>query len=474
MLSKVREMDFYRKIPRDLTEASTHGSVLSIMAMIFMVTLFMLELWAFMATEYVSNVVVDPNMDSQLRINFNITVLDVPCEYATIDIVDVLGTRENNVTKNINKWQIDSSGVRRDFHGRNREQAEILHEDHHNLAQLHENGVHVVNLAESEFDQFLESHPHTFVDFYAPWCIWCQRLEPVWEAFAEEVEKQNLNVVVAKVNCVENSALCAKNQIRAFPMLKWFNKKEHLLPDYSSDRSVNAFVEFSKKHMSMEEQVKQMTPPQLEAHEATKKNHVVHPGCLMSGFLLVNRVPGNFHIEARSDYHNLNPFNSNLSHVVNWLSFGPMLNAKMTTRMKNLGTDKFSADAMTPMNENFYITSKLHQAFHHYINVVSTTVDAGKNSINPYQSIVGSKVKNNKNVLVYQMVQSSQVMQYSDDTIPEARFSYNLSPMSVTVTKKEKRFYEFITSICAVIGGTFTVVGLLSGFLSTIFKAKKI
>jgi hypothetical protein len=163
-----------------------------------------------------------------------------------------------------------------------------------------------------------------------------------------------------------------------------------------------------------------------------------------------------------------------LSHIVNWLSFGPMLNAKMTTRIKNLGTDKFSSEAMAPMNDNLYSTPKLHQSYHHYINVVSTSVDVGKNSVNPYQSIVGTKVKDDKNVLVYQMVQSSQVMQYSEDVIPEARFSYDLSPMSVTVTKKSKKFYEFITSICAVIGGTFTVVGLLSGFLSVIFKAKKI
>jgi hypothetical protein len=58
--------------------------------------------------------------------------------------------------------------------------------------------------------------------------------------------------------------------------------------------------------------------------------------------------------------------------------------------------------------------------------------------------------------------------------IPEARFSYDLSPMSVVISKKSKKLYEFITSICAVIGGTFTVVGLLSGFLGVIFKPKKI
>ena len=65
-------------------------------------------------------------------------------------------------------------------------------------------------------------------------------------------------------------------------------------------------------------------------------------------------------------------------------------------------------------------------------------------------------------------------MQYFEEDVPEARFSYDLSPMAVVITRKGKKWYEFITSICALIGGTFTVVGLISGFLSVIFKSKKI
>lgn len=289
MFSKFRDVDFYRRIPKDLTEASTHGSILSIVATIFMATLFFFELWAYLSAEYVSNVVIDPNMDSLLRINFNITVLDVPCEFATIDVIDVLGTREDNVTKNVNKWQIDSDGIRRDYHGRNRQQADILHEEGHDLEKLHANGIHAESIGDKDFDSYLAGNKYTFVNFYAPWCIWCQRLEPSWEAFAEAVEKERLPVKVARVDCVANAQLCQRNQIRAFPMLKFFKGKEHVLPDYSSDRSVNAFLEFVRTRLNIEDQVKQMSPEQLEAHEESKKEHVVHPGCLMSGFLLVNR-----------------------------------------------------------------------------------------------------------------------------------------------------------------------------------------
>lgn len=28
------------------------------------------------------------------------------------------------------------------------------------------------------------------VNFYAPWCPWCQRLEPTWEAVTQEVHRR--------------------------------------------------------------------------------------------------------------------------------------------------------------------------------------------------------------------------------------------------------------------------------------------
>mmetsp|Transcript_15649 Transcript_15649/g.46975 ORF Transcript_15649/g.46975 Transcript_15649/m.46975 type:complete len:90 (-) Transcript_15649:1269-1538(-) len=63
-----------------------------------------------------------------LRINFNVTMLDLQCEYATVDIVDALGTNSMNVTKNVEKWQLDAAGRRMIFQGRNREQKAIHHE----------------------------------------------------------------------------------------------------------------------------------------------------------------------------------------------------------------------------------------------------------------------------------------------------------------------------------------------------------
>jgi hypothetical protein len=77
-------------------------------------------------------------------------------------------------------------------------------------------------------------------------------------------------------------------------------------------------------------------------------------------------------------------------------------------------------------------------------------------------------------ILTYQMVASSQIMQYSDDDVPQAVFQYDLSPIAVSLRRKGKRWYEFLTSLLAIIGGTFTCLGLLSNFLGIIFKPKKL
>ena len=359
MFARIKDFDLYRKIPKDLTESTTHGTsllyntntkthftftipnllgtVLSFCASIFMLILFVAELWAFLSMQCVTNIVIDPNPDSLLRINFNITVVDLPCEFAVIDVVDVLGTRENNVSKNINKWQVDSVGLRRVYEGRNIEQRDLMHDVHHNLEDLHSNGIHAVTLSVPDFEPHLKQNEVTFVNFFAPWCIWCQRLEPVWEAFAERVDDEDLPVSIVKVDCVASPELCMNQKIQAFPSLRLFKGTVAQTPDFRADRTVDALMQFLEDRLALHKRVEGMDEHQLKAHmDELEENKDDHPGCLLSGFLLVNRVPGNFHIEARSKHHNLNPKMANLSHVVNSLTFGPVLLPKTARKLGDL------------------------------------------------------------------------------------------------------------------------------------------
>ncbi|CAM9175601.1 unnamed protein product, partial [Choristocarpus tenellus] len=166
MKSSIKTFDFYRKIPLDLTETTVQGALMSGCALFFMLVLFLCELRAFLTPEMYSTVSIDTNTDSRLRINFNITMLDLPCEFTSVDVLDVLGTNKINITKNIVKWHTDEKGIKREFHGRNREQETIKHDEHHRDIELaHEDGEHAIPLTLKNFKEFVDKNPNVIVDF---------------------------------------------------------------------------------------------------------------------------------------------------------------------------------------------------------------------------------------------------------------------------------------------------------------------
>ncbi|CAN0025498.1 unnamed protein product [Scytosiphon promiscuus] len=449
-MPSIKTFDFYRKIPLDLTETTLQGAVMSGCALFCMLILFLCELRAFLTPEVYSTVAIDSNQDSKLRINFNITMLSLPCDYATVDVLDLLGTNKVNMTKNIVKWHTDEDGFKREFHGRNKAQDNLKHDDHHrDLDLAHEDGEHAVPLTAATFTDFIEGNDNVMVDFYAPWCVWCIKLAPTWEAFAEEVERTLDNSLrVAKVDCVAERELCATQNLMAFPTMRFFKGGRPDGTDYSKDRSVSALIQYATAKVGDGSR-------KMRGFNRLKQDYA---GCQLSGFIMVNRVPGNFHIEARSAFHSIDPTAANVSHVVKSLKFG----TSVPTRGRRGNDPGMELEGLSSLEDRVYTVDALHTAPHHYIKVVST--------------FVGDRGTKEKGVdsLQYQMMVSSQNMPYDEDQVPEAKFSYDLSPMSVYIKQRRRKWYDFLTSVLAIVGGTFTVVGVLDNILFRVVKQKKI
>lgn len=461
--SAASSVDFYRRVPKDLTEATTLGAAMSVCAMCLMAILFSAETFAFAKSKIYTEIALDDNTAPQIQLNFNVTLFALHCDYVSVDVWDVLGTNKQNVTKNVEKWQVDADGYRKAFSGRNRETRELKYEEHEEtLEELHENGVHVTELAEhGDFHEFLDEHEMAFINFYAPWCMWCQRLHPTWEKFAEEVEDEEMPVGVANVDCVKHIQLCREEAIQAFPALRWYENGLFIEPGYKSDRTVAALISYSKRKLELSDKFQNWSAK--EKHKNKNQYRELYstpenPGCQVSGTLMVNRVPGNFHIEAKSKNHNLNAAMTNLTHRVNHLSFGEM--GKNPTRQvkRTLKQVPESLQQFTPLDETMFTTTKFHQAYHHYIKVVSTHLNLGSSSM----------------PTLYQFLEQSQIVNYDVVNVPEARFSYDLSPMSVVVGKTGRKWYDYLTSLSAIIGGTFTTLGLIDAVLYKVFKPKKL
>lgn len=445
---------------------------MSMAALGIMAILFFSETAAFARTKIVTSITLDENTQPQLRLNFNITMADVHCDYVSVDVWDALGTNRQNVTKNVEKWQLSEDGTTRLFSGRNREQRAVRDEEHdRTLEEMHEeDGVHAFDLKKDNFKGWIEENPMAFIDMFAPWCVWCQRLAPTWEKFAVEIKKLNMPVGVAKIDCMAESDLCRDEKVMAFPTLRWYENGKQITPEYKMDRTVQAMVAFAKRKLEMNEKFKDW---ELGAAargdsdaEIDKKRKLFsqsrpeHPSCQVSGHLMVNRVPGNFHIEAKSKNHNLNSAMTNLTHVVNHLSFGEPLDVQARRAKRILKQVPEEHKQFNPMDDSVYITKEFHQAFHHYIKVVSTHLNVGSSEANQ--------------MLTYQFLEQSQIVYYDVSNVPEARFSYDLSPMSVVVEKEGRKWYDYLTSLCAIIGGTFTTLGLIDAVLYKVFKPKKL
>lgn len=50
---------------------------------------------------------------------------------------------------------------------------------------------------------------------------------------------------------------------------------------------------------------------------------------------------------------------------------------------------------------------------------------------------------------------------------------YDLSPMMVQLTEYQRSLTHFLTGVCAIVGGVFTVAGMVDGMLYHSHKALK-
>ena len=49
----------------------------------------------------------DELIDDTLRVNFNVTLHEVPCDYLSVDVSDLTGIVRHNISKDILKWRLN-------------------------------------------------------------------------------------------------------------------------------------------------------------------------------------------------------------------------------------------------------------------------------------------------------------------------------------------------------------------------------
>ena len=99
------------------------------------------------------------------------------------------------------------------------------------------------------FVDFIRSHDLVLVNFYAPWCIWSQRLAGVWEKAALLLKDEDFSgtVKLAKVDCFQptNRYLCNTQHVNAFPVIRVYEGRSvHSHRSYDGERTPEALITY--------------------------------------------------------------------------------------------------------------------------------------------------------------------------------------------------------------------------------------
>ncbi|GJX52792.1 disulfide isomerase-like protein 5-4 [Tanacetum coccineum] len=457
--AKIRSIDFFRKTPRDLTEASLSGAGISIIAAVFMIFLFGMELNSYLTITTSTSIIVDKSsIEDSIRIDLNISFPFLSCEFASVDVSDVLGTNRLNITKTIRKYSINQHF---ESNGYEFDTPPVTYAVKHDEKVDETYGQGSVLLSSRNFDKIIHEHPIVVVNFYAPWCHWSTKLKPAWEKTAK-VMRQRYNpehdgrIVVGSVDCTQDAELCRKHHVQGYPSIRIYRKGSdvkdkngiHIHETYYGDRDTDSLV------MKMDNLVSSIRGDStMKSSSRIAENAKVRPappqqGCRIEGFVWVKKVPGNLVISAVSGSHSFDASQMNMSHVISTFSFGSSITPMMMSDMKRLVP--YLGVGHNRLNGQAYITNPEDRAnvtIEHYLQVVKTEV-------------LG---------LSHQLIEDYEYTAHTSlihsHSIPAAKFHLQFSPMQVLITETAKPFSHFITNLCAIIGGVFTVAGILDSIL---------
>lgn len=437
-------------------EASQIGGVYTIVAYAVMLIVFLCELMSFASPQYATVLALDKAGSDSLQINFDVDVHDIECRNLQV-VVWAQNGKERISTSGDDFWlrSIDAQGKGfgvavkpRDANGdpdmgddhekqmqdvRKQDGAQELDAD---WSSSHDGFRH------KSFEHVVQGHDFTFINFFAGWCSHCQKFAPEWEKLAEKVHGQGgtamkfpdrdgveREVRLIKLNCVDFKDTCAPQGIDAYPTLRLY-KADGTFSVFDGRRGEAEIIRWLERMIKM------------KSYGWGAHHEVFERGCNARGRLQVPRVPGHLELMAGGGDQTLNPRMTNVSHTIKHLSFSDGNDGKFHRK----GWSRFPREVtrnVAPLDGQRFTTTSFHQAYIHDLKVVST--------------VSGSQT-------TYQFQHQARVSQLPEAEIPQAQFHYDIEPFSIYLKNDEKRWYDFGTSLCAVLGGSFVVMRLISRF----------
>ncbi|CAG8653378.1 14096_t:CDS:2, partial [Ambispora leptoticha] len=183
-------------------------------------------------------------------------------------------------------------------------------------------------------------------------------------------------------------------------------------------------------------------------------------GCNVHGTFSVNKVAGNFHFAPGKSFqqnhvhiHDLQAFledfsKHDFSHTIHHLSYGPIVDG-----------------VINPLDGVVRLVEEGNYQYQYFHKVVATQFHyLNKTSVYTNQYSVTQFERN---------LSDQDEMKSHSSGLPGVWFYYQISPMLIINREQQKSFTHFLTGVCAIVGGIFTVAGILDGFIYNAEKTLK-
>ncbi|EJT98731.1 ER to Golgi transport-related protein [Dacryopinax primogenitus] len=425
VFSQLKGLDAFGKTMEDVKVKTRTGALLTLISACIIVFFTLMEFVDYRRIHLATSVVVDRSRGEKLLVNMNITFPRVPCYLLSLDVMDISGERQHDVTHNMQRVRLSPQGI---------PIPDVLPE-----SGLSNEIEKVIEAREGgECGSCYGGDPP------ASGC--CNTCEDVREAYmrrgwsfsSPEDIKQCVNEGwTEKVKSQSEEGCNISGRVRVNKVIGNF----HFSPGKS----------FQTNAMHVHDLV-----PYLKDANRHDFGHEIH----YFGFesdgeqqAEVGRLSKSIKTKLGIDK---NPLDGLRAHVRS-------LSRRETRRVPGMSSNRRS---YRPEQ-----TEKSNYMFQYFLKVVSTKYEMLRGTVvNSHQYSVTSYERDLSQGDKAQRDEHGTMTSHGVSGIPGAFFNFEISPMVVVHQETRQSFAHFLTSTCAIVGGVLTVAAI---FDSMLFSAER-
>lgn len=178
-----------------------------------------------------------------------------------------------------------------------------------------------------------------------------------------------------------------------------------------------------------------------------------HDGCRVHGSLEVNKVAGNFHITAGKSIPVIPRGHAHLAMMVGENDYN------FSHRIDHFSYGEPVSGVINPLDgQELIIKDSHYHMFQYFVQIVPTEVRTYSANVDTFQ---------------YAVSEQNRSISHSKGShgVPGIFVKYDLYSLKVRVTEEHLPYWQFLVRMCGIIGGIFSVSGMLNsmlGFLTDI------